>query len=354
MKKVLVILMLAMGLTAADVQLICNANPPEQQVTHYGFWERADGTNWTLIGTTPDATNGVKFQRPFGKYTWSATAFNSAGMSDYAMPIEFELRDDGVTLKRPTSPVQLAAIIDPWTLFPGASAGGNPEFPNTNNLIAFYKADESSGDMADAWTSGLTFTNNGGTFATSGGVISGAATNASSSTSPAFQRTKFSSSFEGNWTVSAWFMTSSGTQTNGVACWADSFANRQWMMRIEGAATNPQVRVYISDNGNLKKNWITTSGMGRNGWNHAAFTVNGATLKIYTNGVECTDLTKTTDSAITGITGSSGSGATVGAYSGGGNSHTAGTAADLIGIWRAALSATSISNLYNGGAGLQP
>lgn len=124
MKQLLTIFLIAATVFGADVWLICNANPPGEQVTHYGFWERTDGTNWTLIGTTPDATNGVQFQRPFGKYTWSATAFNAAGMSDYATPLEFELRDDSVTLKRPSAPVMLAAVIAPDILFPPVVSSG--------------------------------------------------------------------------------------------------------------------------------------------------------------------------------------------------------------------------------------
>jgi len=162
-KQILTILLIGATVLGADVRLVCNANPPGEQVTHYGFWERTDGTNWTLLGTAADPQQGVQFQRPFGKYTWSATAFNAAGMSDYATPLEFELRDDSVTLKRPSAPV-LAAVIGggPLILFP-PGAGGEVRY--NNNPSNYFLSTMSQGD--GGWYAGrFTTKGNPSTFST--------------------------------------------------------------------------------------------------------------------------------------------------------------------------------------------
>lgn len=91
MKKILLFLFLLIPALfiptfayAADVGLIWDPNPPEEQVTEYCVYEQI-GSNFELKGCTPDTQITVSGVNP-GKHTYVATAKNMWGESGKSDP----------------------------------------------------------------------------------------------------------------------------------------------------------------------------------------------------------------------------------------------------------------------------
>ncbi|MFH1947010.1 MAG: LamG domain-containing protein [Candidatus Magasanikbacteria bacterium] len=117
-----------------------------------------------------------------------------------------------------------------------------------------------------------------------------------------------------------------------------------------------KLELLVIDNGTggagHTKLWYTTDDvLPVSGWAQVAFTFDGGVIKMYVNGIEITDFTKTSDDAITTIFDS-----TADLYIGN-FTDTYSWVGDLtnVSIWdTAVLTQTDITNLYNSGNGLNP
>lgn len=108
------------ALLAADLRaLVIDTNAPGT-VDGYSVYYLNNGAQ-ALAGTST-TTNIDLLNVPDGKHTVAATAFNQGGESDLSPILGFEVRD-GVLVEGPQKPgvVQLAAIVNPFALFPAAS-----------------------------------------------------------------------------------------------------------------------------------------------------------------------------------------------------------------------------------------
>ena len=214
----------------------------------------------------------------------------------------------------------------------------------TTNLLAYYSL---QGNSNDATGNGNTGSDVAITYSTGNGKIGqGAGFNGSSS-----QITAASTVIPlGAKTVAYWMkctntaaietLISSGrwdTTADGLGSWHYSGASQP----IHFAVRQSSVIVDVA----------SASAVNTGSWVHVACTWDGTTgtnsFKVYFNGsLEGQGTPSSTETvAATGVL-------TIGAMPNSGNTYWYGGAFDEIGIWSRALSATEISQLYNGGSGL--
>jgi len=212
----------------------------------------------------------------------------------------------------------------------------------TDNLISYYKLDESSGNAADSVGSN-TGTNTNVTYAAgkinNGAVFNG--TNAKLITGV----TGFPT-IQGNKTVSLWFNSSSITTTQqdsifGLFDNASSPSN-SYQIVMDNATGGSKIKVtkwggaVVADSGFTPT--VST-------WYHLVVTYDGTNTIIYING----DLKVTSNTAVQSGTSAS---CVMGIYPGGTVEWYNGII-DEVGIWSRALSSTEVTALYNSGNGLQ-
>lgn len=221
----------------------------------------------------------------------------------------------------------------------------------TDNLRAYYKLDESSGDPADSSGNGYTLTNNG-TVAFSSGKINNGADFANTSTKY-FRRTGASVlglTATTSVSVSLWFKIVSEPNTDEElfyifhklaagslirALYYYNGGTRQLLIGRNGAVT-----AYASYNGNF----------GDNTWRHLVVVFNGSTIEYYLNGtsVASASVSGTYDSS--GAAQSAGFGLSDLAFGTGDGSLNG--MLDEVGVWDRALTSTEVTSLYNSGNGL--
>ena len=106
-------------------------------------------------------------------------------------------------------------------------------------------------------------------------------------------------------TVGAWVK---GTGQNNIAIidkysWANNM--RSWSVESSTTGDYDKVRVIVSDDGTASadhyKDYISSSTVFDNTWHYYAFTFNNGTLKLYVDGAEDTNVTKSADYAITSL-----------------------------------------------------
>lgn len=218
----------------------------------------------------------------------------------------------------------------------------------TDNLTAYYKLDESSGDAADATGGGYTLTNNGTTTYSSAKINNGADFGTSNSTKFLSRTTPV---ITGNITVSFWFKANSepasGINDGIFSIHDNSTSLKNYGVFYQNNAGTKRIQFDYHKN-NVSDNYVTYNvTLGTTNWNHFAFTWNGTTFTGYFNGA----------SVGTPLTISGGGSGTVGTngpkigkterftiYSQG--------MIDECGIWSRALSGSEITSLYNSGSGL--
>lgn len=205
----------------------------------------------------------------------------------------------------------------------------------SDNLEAYYKFDESSGNAADATGNGYTATNTSVTYST-GKINNGADFNGSSS--------KFSHTLNlgGDFSISVWF-------------YGDSFASYPYIYNDWGGSDNKNIFFIMYDGGDLKFNRgnggasegtaLSVSGFSTSTWYHVVITQAGTAQKMYVNAGAPSTATATYTGGATAETPYIGSQAT-----GGGDIWDG--IIDEMGFWSRAITSTEVSDLYNGGAGL--
>lgn len=223
----------------------------------------------------------------------------------------------------------------------------------TDNILAYWKMDESSGNPADSVNS-YTLTNNGSVSFSSGKINNGANFGTSNS-SKYFSYGSGILGADKTFSYSGWFkLTASIGGGSKYHIFVDSYTG--------GAPTTKRAIWYYYDGGDTRSLYFQVSNGYSNehvyyaykvnlsvgAWHHVALTYNQSTnvLTAYFDGSSVGS-----DNAARSGTGSVGSRLNMGAWTYSGD--YANIMTDEVGIWTRVLTSTEVSSLYNGGSGLQ-
>lgn len=221
----------------------------------------------------------------------------------------------------------------------------------TDNLVAYWKLDESSGNASDSSGNSKTLTNVN-TVSYSSAKINNGADFGSSNTNKRLSINDDLGIDGGNISISFWVKMnteiSSGfitlIQHGGVSSYVNDTV---WYDYGGGTRKLSFFRQRQNVNGTKIDYNIT---LGTDNWYHIVYTYDGTNLRGYING-----------SLVAGPTSASGNGNAgtidcfnVGAlYAYGGYEKFSSAKIDEVGVWSRALSSTEVSTLYNSGNGLQ-
>lgn len=218
----------------------------------------------------------------------------------------------------------------------------------TDNLVAYWKLDESSGNASDSVGS-ATMTNNSVTYST-GKINNGAVFDSSAAK---YLTTSAVSLFGNAFSISGWIKPSVTDSSNKEWFSFVPSSGAAYVVKAEGTATS-KVRILLFNSaGSIAKDYITSSSgiLTQNNWTHLVMTWDGTTLSLYANGTAQT-FSKSSDAGVT-LSNTSRLFA-LGIESGvsGGGNRFDGTQ-DEVGVWSRALSSSEVTQLYNGGLGFQ-
>lgn len=218
----------------------------------------------------------------------------------------------------------------------------------TDNLVAYYSLDESSGNAVDATGNGFTMTNNG-TTAFAAALINNGADYGTTNSTKSFQVNNDLGIAGGAITISTWVKLrteiSSGIQ--GIAIQGDAGTDVNYIIAYDyNGGTR---RLQFNRQKQSVSNNITngTATLGTAGWNYIVLTYDGTNVAGWLNGTQvASDLS----------TSGSGSAGAFDMFRIGGNDNQytnlyISAYQDETGIWSRALTSTEIADLYNGGAG---
>jgi hypothetical protein len=224
----------------------------------------------------------------------------------------------------------------------------------TDNLISYWKFDESSGNAADSVNDNDGVLTN--TTYTTGKINNGV----SFGSSPAIKIAEVDSLDTASaMTISFWVNFSDVTSLYQILAarwsWSSPHSNqRSWRIFFNLGSTN-NLEFLVSPNGTTESDSLVASSLGlsTSTWYHFVCRYDGSTQKIYLNGVE--KATRDYSGGIFACTTAvpmylgawSSDGSTIV-----GNAPASGTLMDEVGIWSRALTGTEITELYNSGDGL--
>ena len=203
----------------------------------------------------------------------------------------------------------------------------------TDGLVAYYKLDESSGNASDSSGAGNTLTNSGTTAFTTGKINNGV-----NFTATAGQRLSITSALGYTSTVDRTWAYWVKTTTFVGYLVDNTLTDTTGRMLMYQNTPTSDIRLWV--NGNE----LATSALTAGTWYYIVITKSGSTYTFYLNN---SSLGTVSPGAVVGYTknlfylGSS--------FVGGSEGNAV---VDEFGIWSRVLSATEISQLYNGGAGL--
>jgi hypothetical protein len=222
----------------------------------------------------------------------------------------------------------------------------------TDNLLAYWKLDESSGDAADATGGGQTLTNLN-TVAYASGLINNCADFGTANTNKQLSKTT-SIGYNGGInpvSISGWLKVRT-EPSSGVLY--DLYS-------VHGG-TNPDntrcIIRYQDSSGTKQMSWVRQSSsfnntgtynvtLGTSNWYHAVITFNGSTILGYLDGVERANFASTGGSG-----GDPTSGFSIGSNIYDSTQQSGSEYVDEVGVWSRALTSSEVTDLYNGGAGL--
>lgn len=215
-----------------------------------------------------------------------------------------------------------------------------------DNIVAYWKLDESSGNAADSVASN-TLTNNN-SVAYNAALINNGANFGTANTNKTLSSTTNSGTGHQNMSFSCWVKMNteiaSGTQGffNIRANTTSNFID--WNCQYEYNGGTRRIGFNRSRPGVADNYTYGTVTMGTTNFYHLVMTYDTATLRGYINGTEVSNL------ATSGVGTGGANTITIGGYSTGSNFSS--STIDEFGIWTRALSAGEVTSLYNGGAGL--
>lgn len=225
----------------------------------------------------------------------------------------------------------------------------------TDNLIAYWKLDESSGNAADATGGGKTFVNNGGVSYSTGKINNGADfANTYPSNNDSFSLASGNIADQTAFTISLWVKSSSTVAADSglltVGNWSGS-GQLQLMIRKEAGNTG-QLHFQGYGNSPDAETLSTATNLFNGSWRHIVVTYKTAatpTTEIYVDGSLDKSHTHTSLPTVVFNTATTYLGTwLVGTnYRGMENGSI-----DEVGIWSRVLSSTEVSELYNNGSGL--
>lgn len=206
----------------------------------------------------------------------------------------------------------------------------------TDNLQAYYKLDESSGNASDSSGNGNTATNVNSTAYSSGKINNGASLVAASSNHFTIADAASVRVVNG-WTVSFWIKPTS--LVNGYVLNCRSGENG-W-----GIGTDTSGHILVYSGSGAFGNTTSTATMSTGTWYHVVVDFEGTSTKLYINGSLDSTLSNAniTNPNTTVYMGRKATSADT--YQDG--------ILDEVGIWSRALSGAEVTSLYNGGAGFQ-
>lgn len=218
----------------------------------------------------------------------------------------------------------------------------------TDNLVAYWKLDESSGDAADATGNGKTLTNEN-TMTYGSGLINNACSQGTNNTNKRlYLADSLSFTKTTSYSMAGWIKLN--TEQTGLRNLFDVRENTTHHLMYVRTDDPSSVRKIIfgrASNGvgaveaTYDQTWGTTN------WYHIACVFNGSTVKGYVNGSEVASANYSTLGNGNGLSNQT----TLGAS---GNGFIYASAQfDEVGYWNRELSVSEISTLYNGGTGLQ-
>jgi hypothetical protein len=208
----------------------------------------------------------------------------------------------------------------------------------TDNLVSYWKFDESSGNAYDSVGSN-TAVNTNTTYST-GKINNGAVFNGTSAKLLPTDITIFNGDFS-------------------VSMWVSRNAAQDGYIFGRTTSTSPYgtFNIYYGNGDSLLHSGLyntaasfqeptTTTTLTQNTWYHFVFTVSGTTMKAYVNGSQ-----QGGDVTFTGTRGNVGTTCFGQRNDDGAVKYSGGL--DEVGVWNRALSSTEVTSLYNGGSGFQ-
>lgn len=203
----------------------------------------------------------------------------------------------------------------------------------TDNLVAYYKLDESSGNAADATGNGFTLTNNN-TVSYATGLINNGADLGTSNTNKTLATSTSLGITTGDFTVSFWYK-NDGTdrEFDGQV----SIGTGSYSMIFFRNGTNNRWFLATSGGGNT----LITESITNSTWYFLTMVKSGGTVTVYVNA--------TSKGSTSTLGSSAGVHFTVGGFPDYGWYGT--NKIDEVGVWSRALSGAEITSLYNGGSG---
>lgn len=214
----------------------------------------------------------------------------------------------------------------------------------TDNIVAYWKLDESSGNATDATGNGFTLTNTNTVSYSTGLINNGANFGATSNSNKALTTANNLGIDGGNVTISAWYNPAGTSNRTILGCGSVTSQVLYYMQYTGSAGTHVlELHRWKVPGSDIKISSIAvTAGV----WNHIVLTYDGSTLAGYLNNSAISG-TSTSGSGTSGLT----SQTSLGGYSQ--LSSFAPGIVDEVGVWSRVLSAGEVSTIYNAGVGLQ-
>lgn len=213
-----------------------------------------------------------------------------------------------------------------------------------DNIVAYYKLDESSGNASDATGGGKTLTNNN-TVAYAAGKINNGADFSSTNTNKSLRINNDMGIGGGNVSISAWIKRESSDFMFPIQV-QDATSHIAYSLSYESGGIKAN-RNKI----NTVVNQTTAQAISLSTWAHVVLTYDGSTVSCYVNAGTPQTVASSgnggsggSDSFTIGCDVNTGTGADQFFYDG---------MVDEVGIWSRALSSAEVTELYNGGAGIQ-
>lgn len=221
----------------------------------------------------------------------------------------------------------------------------------TDNIVAYYKLDEASGNALDASGNGNTLTNANVTFA-AGKINNGAVFNSTTDSLSTASSSPFNFTGATPFSVQAWVNPNTVNNNGYIACHLKATANYEgWTFQYDSTG-NAFLNIGQDNAGTnalymkMNTNAITT------GWQHLLVTYDGtktpAGVKIYRNGSS-----QSLNTVFNNFTGTASYAGTFQLGSREGNSLNSNQSLDEVAVWSREVSGAEAVTLYNGGAGLQ-